>query len=189
MTIYPDDRPYKLGTYRVFVKRKNSIENLISQTQQVEQPFRICLQTNALESIRDISDEKQIASTVLRSKFFKFGVDQTKDIEDLKVLLQISKRKELQIYLHWEPFPSPEKFQYAFGDLPKEVLQDLLPTKRKEMFEKCESYIYDKERDTIIYTENFDHLNQNVFSPVNEDKIDGLKLAQHTSWTPTKDQL
>ena len=57
------------------------------------------------------------------------------------------------------------------------------------MFEKCESYIYDKAQDTIIYTENFDHLNQNVFSPVNEDKIDGLKLAQHTSWTPTKDQL
>ena len=57
MTIYPDDRPYKLGTYRVFVKRKNSNDNLISRTEEVG-PFRIWLQTNTLDSIRDIGDEK-----------------------------------------------------------------------------------------------------------------------------------
>ena len=54
------------------------------------------------------------------TKYFKYVIKDDSDLEDLMILLNISQRSKLQIYLHWTHYPSVEKDAHdiCLGDVP-----------------------------------------------------------------------
>ena len=65
--------------------------------------------------------------TVNDSLFFKYTIDEKTDLEDKLLLLNVSNREDLQIYINSHSYPSSKKneFEYALGDLPERVLKSM----------------------------------------------------------------
>ena len=66
--------------------------------------------------------------TVSDSVFFKYTIEDLSDLENLLLLLNVSNKTDLQIYMHGNRYPSAkhDEHLYAIGDLPKPLLQDML---------------------------------------------------------------
>ena len=58
------------------------------------------------------------------SAFFKYVIQNTKDLEKLFLLLNVSNRKRVQIYVHKKNYPSVEidEHEFAVGNIPDEIL-------------------------------------------------------------------
>ena len=59
--------------------------------------------------------------------FFKHAIEDTSDLEELLVLLNVSERKKLQVFLHTKPYPSAKTHEHelCLGDVPDELLANL----------------------------------------------------------------
>ena len=109
------------------------------------------------------------------------------ELENHLLLLNISNKSRLQVYLHIHPFPDEINHHYPLGDLPFNVLKELFKATRKmHIFEDSMPYVYDREQYTVRYRCDFGHLNPEAIYPDACDWIDGLKIAKVTTWTPEK---
>ena len=64
-------------------------------------------------------------ATVVDSLYFKYTIEDTSDLENMLLLLNVSKRKDLQIYMHSRSYPSDlfNEHEYALGDIPEHVIR------------------------------------------------------------------
>ena len=87
--------------------------------------------------------------------FFKYAIREKSDLEELLILVNLSERKRLAVYLHWTNYPSANKNEhdYCLGALPSEPLSKLLADPaRMELFTEEVPFEYDSETDKAIYT-------------------------------------
>lgn len=117
--------------------------------------------------------------------FFKYTLENIDEWETDLVLLNLSNRSKLQVYVGSSPFPDETKHEYPLGDVPRKVLKALFKNSLKmEIFEDSSPYVYDQESDQVVYRQDYDHLNPLAILPEAECWLDGLKIAQATTWTP-----
>ena len=67
-------------------------------------------------------------ATVMDSMFFKYVIEEnTSELEHLLLLLNLSKRKDLQVYIHHAAYPSIaiNEHDYSLGDLPDNILRSM----------------------------------------------------------------
>ena len=91
-------------------------------------------------------------ATVTDSLFFKYTIEDTTDLEHMLLLLRISKRKDLQIYISKNSYPSDlfREHDYALGDVPEHVLRAMYQNYYiKEMFHDANPFLFVPELQTI----------------------------------------
>ena len=108
------------------------------------------------------------------------------------ILIQLSKKTDLAVYIHWSKYPSPKAgcYEQMFGDLPDDKLDELLKSKyRKEYFIEAKNFKYDVSKDQIVYYPTFDHLKAD--DRLEEESLlkwDGKMLSEMTTWKPDCDK-
>ena len=111
-------------------------------------------------------------TTVADSIYFKYTIEDISDLEQMLLLLNISKRKDLQVYVHRAAYPSHvfNDHEYALGDIPEHALRAIYKNYyMKEMYHDANPFQYDRETDQVIYYPNFSHTNPDCFDPDNRD--------------------
>ena len=117
-------------------------------------------------------------------------------MEELLILLNISERKRLQVYLHWTNYPSAKKYGHdvCLGALPTEPLGQLLADReRMEPFIEEVPFVYDPEVDKAVYTGRVERKDK-LEHPAGQKyekmqlKVDAIKLASVTTWLPSQSQ-
>ena len=63
--------------------------------------------------------------------FFSYSLEELKDPEDYLLLLNVSNRTKLQVYVHFHSFPDQTSHYYPLGDVPESVLKALFANKKK----------------------------------------------------------
>ena len=77
--------------------------------------------------------------------FFTYSVESVEELENHLLLLNVSNRTKLQVYVHLHPFPDEKNHHYPLGDVPDYALKALFKASLKmEIFEDSSPYIYDK---------------------------------------------
>ena len=154
IVIYPDNPKFKTGLYRVAVEafrgpeeHKFGIQILVKEAKPV-----VLLENTA--------DPTPV--TVHDSAFFKYVLQDTSDLERMFLLLNITNRERLQVYIHKRNYPSelPDEHEFAVGDLPDHVLQRMFQMYyMKEMYQDANPFQYVKALDTVAYYSHFRHTN------------------------------
>lgn len=102
------------------------------------------------------------------------------------LLLNVSKKKDLQIYIHKASYPSDlhMEHEYALGDIPEHVLRAMFQNYyMREMYHDANPFHYVRELDQIVYYPHFRHTNPDLFVPDNKEKLDSHRVAKYTTWT------
>ena len=87
--------------------------------------------------------------------------------------------------MHSKAYPDETGYHYPLGDVPAKTLRAFFKESIKtEIFEDASPYIYDKEQDTVVFRQDFGHLNPKAIMPDAEDWVDALRIARATTWTP-----
>ena len=62
--------------------------------------------------------------TVTDKLFFKYFIEDVSDLDNILLLLNLSNKKDLQVYINLVEYPSIERNQHVFviGDIPKPIL-------------------------------------------------------------------
>ena len=103
-----------------------------------------------------------IETIVTDSLFFKYNIENTHDLENMLLLLNVSKKKDLQIYMHSRSYPSDHfnEHEYALGDIPEHVIRAMFKNYyMKEMYHDANPFHYVKSMDNILYYPHFNHTN------------------------------
>ena len=111
-----------------------------------------------------------IQTTVTDSLYFKYTIEDTSDLENMLLLLNVSNRKDLQIYIHSRSYPSDlfGEHEYALGDIPEHVIRAMFQNYyMKEMYHDANPFHYVKSLDNVLYYPHFNHTNQDLFNPDN----------------------
>ena len=109
------------------------------------------------------------------------------DLERKFFLLNVSKRKDISIYIHRKSYPSEaeDEHEYALGEIPEKVLQRMFKMHyMRELFQMANPYIYVKDLNHILYYPTFRYCNSELFLPENKEKLDSKIISQITTWTP-----
>ena len=120
MLVYPSDPKFSLGVWRVAVHAALYNGEI--------QRLGIKLTLKEAKPITELSNSQgPITSTVTDSVFFKYTIQDLSDLDNQLLLLNISKRKDLQIYIHRIEYPSDQfmDYEYALGDIPPHVMSNL----------------------------------------------------------------
>jgi len=102
------------------------------------------------------------------------------------LLLNVSNRKHLQIYVHKNSYPSDifTEHEYALGDVPEHVLRAMFQNYyMREMYHDANPFQYVRAFDQILYYPHFRHVNQDLFVPALREMLDSHRVARHTTWT------
>ena len=85
--------------------------------------------------------------------FFSFKIAHIADLENNLILLNVSNRCQLQIYLDRKTaFPDSENHFFSLGDVSETVLEKLFKSSLKmETFEESSPFVYDIEMDKVIH--------------------------------------
>ena len=70
-------------------------------------------------------------------RYFKYRIQDASDLEDLMILLNVSQKSKVQLFLHWTNYPSANKDEHdiCLGNAPTEALKMMLSSERKlDMF-------------------------------------------------------
>lgn len=97
-------------------------------------------------------DQGPTTATVTDSLFFKYVIQDTSDLENMLLLLNVSNRKHLQIYVHKNSYPSDifTEHEYALGDVPEHVLRAMFQNYyMREMYHDANPFQYVKAFDQI----------------------------------------
>ena len=98
MLVYPSDPKFSLGVWRVAVHAALYNGEI--------QRLGIKLTLKEAKPITELSNSQgPITSTVTDSVFFKYTIQDLSDLDNQLLLLNISKRKDLQIYIHRIEYP------------------------------------------------------------------------------------
>ena len=73
------------------------------------------------------NDGEPTTATVHDSVFFKYVIQDASDVERLFLLLNVSNRKRLSVYINRKNYPSQstEEHAYAVGDIPEDILKSV----------------------------------------------------------------
>ena len=115
--VYPDDQKFRCGVWRVVIHAFNNGE---------EQKLGVKVGIKEAKAIQSLNKEMPpFEATVNDSLFFKYTIEDTTDLENMLLLLNVSKRKDLQIYIHSRSYPSDlfREHEYALGDIPEHVIR------------------------------------------------------------------
>lgn len=66
----------------------------------------------------------RVRAKVQDSAFFKFEISDTSDLENHLLLLNVSRKNNLRVFIHKKSYPSQlfNEHEYALGDLPADIL-------------------------------------------------------------------
>ena len=64
--------------------------------------------------------------------FFTYSIAHIEDFERHLLLLNVSNRSKLQVYLHYYPFPDLTNHYYPLGDVPNQALHNFFNEKLNE---------------------------------------------------------
>lgn len=132
-------------------------------------------------------DMAPFEATVTDSLFFKYTIEDTSDLENMLLLLNVSKRKDLQIYIHSRCYPSDlfREHEYALGDIPEHVIRAMFQNYyMKEMYHDANPFHYVSSIDSVLYYPHFNHTNQDLFNPEHREMLDSARVAKYTTWSP-----
>ena len=76
------------------------------------------------------------------------------NLESHLILLQVSKKTDLAVYIGWENYPLSKKGGYdqMLGDLPDANLDELFTSRyRFGYFREAKNFLYDVDSDKIVY--------------------------------------
>lgn len=131
--------------------------------------------------------EEALPITVNKSAFFRYVLPDGIDYDDHFVLVQVTPKSKLAVYIHSQRYPGPEKghLDYMLGDLPAKNLKELLSsTYRLEYYKEAKTLVYNAGMDQVEYQQSYDHLSPERLLPENNAKVDGKLLRSLTTWTP-----
>ena len=101
------------------------------------------------------------------------------------MLLKISRKKNLIVYISDDEIPNESEYDIALGDLESSKLDDaFIRYKMKELLQAETPFEYDRDSDSILYHTNFDHCGKDAFSRENYEKFKGRNLSKLTTWKP-----
>ena len=111
IVVYPEDKNFRHGVWRVAIHAFSNGEH---------QKLGILLTFKEAKPIASLNLLAPLTATVSDSLFFKYQIQDTTDLENLLLLLNISNRKHLQVYIHKNSYPSQTvlEHEYAIGDIP-----------------------------------------------------------------------
>lgn len=76
--------------------------------------------------------------------YFTYNLEHVEELENHLLLLNVSNRTKLQVYVHVHPFPDSTYHHYPLGNVPKSALAVLFKQSLKmEIFEDSTPFIYD----------------------------------------------
>ena len=130
-----------------------------------------------------------LSVTVQDSVFFKYTIEDTSDLEQMLLLLNVSKKKDLQVYMHCKSYPSDlfNEHDYALGDIPEHVLRHMFQNYyMREMYHDATPFHYISSLDKVMYYPHFRHTNSDLFEPAHREMLDSVRVARFTTWTPEK---
>ena len=113
------------------------------------------------------------------SIFFKYSIQDTSDLENLLLLLNVSQRQNLQIYIHKNSYPSQDfsEHEYAVGDIPEHVLRAIFRNYyMREMYHDATPFHFVQALDRIVYYDHFGNTNADLFDPDNREKLDTVRI-------------
>ena len=127
----------------------------------------------------DDMEEPYQASIADTPLFFSYSLEHLGDsIQHQLLLLNVSTRTKLQIYVHFKPFPDKSSHYYPLGDLAHETLEALFDDPNKmEIFEDSTPFVYDKASDQVVYRRDFGHINPETMYPGAEQFVDASKIS------------
>ena len=91
-----------------------------------------------------------LEATVTDSLFFKYTIENKADLENMLLLLNVSKRNDLQVYIHKNSYPSDlfNEHDYALGDIPEHVLRAMYQNYyMREMYHDATPFHYVRAMD------------------------------------------
>ena len=101
------------------------------------------------------------------------------------LLLNVSKRNDLQVYIHKNSYPSDlfNEHDYALGDIPEHVLRAMYQNYyMREMYHDATPFHYVRAMDKVLYYPHFRHTNPDLFNPDNRELLDSTRVAKYTTW-------
>ena len=113
----PDNPKFKCGLWKVAIHAFNQSE---------VHNLGVKISVREAKPITMLNSEStSTTATVTDSMFFKYTIANTSDLENLLLLINVSNRKHLQVYIHKNSYPSEQfsEHEYALGDIPEHVLR------------------------------------------------------------------
>ncbi len=142
--VYPENKLFKLGLWKVAIHAFSNGEH---------HKLGIKLTIKEAKPITQLTKEMEpFQATVTDSIFFKYTISDTSDLENMLLLLNISKRKDLQVYIHKNSYPSEvfQEHEYALGDIPEHVLRAIFRNYyMREMYHDATPFIYVPQLDRV----------------------------------------
>ena len=181
VVVFPENDKFRCGIWRVAIHAFNNGE---------EQKLGIKLSIKEAKVITQLKKEMPpLNATVVDSLYFKYLIEDNSDLENMLLLLRVSKRKDLQIYIHKNSYPSDlfQEHDYALGDIPEHVIRAMYQNYyMKEMYHDANPFHYVPSLGQIMYYPHFRHQNQELFKPENRELLDSARVAKYSTWTPEK---
>ena len=80
-----------------------------------------------------------------------------------------------------------DDYGFVAGDLSKETLERIYQMiYMREMLSEANVFRYDPELDSVVYHDNFGHVNEGLIGPESSGKLDSDRLQRSTTWKPGK---
>ena len=126
-----------------------------------------------------------ISVTVQDSLFFKYMLKETANLENHVLLLQVSQKEDLQVFIGKTRYPSAElkDHTYAIGDVPQNVWKNCLRCGMIEIYQNPNIFDIDKDTGNVMYTASYKHCNPDLFKENQIDKFDSERVQKLSTWT------
>lgn len=145
----PGTDKFQTGKYRaVYMARPQS---------SPAKPITICAKLTAKDvppMVKLNGLQKALPIKVDKPAFFRYVLPDDIDYDDHFVLIQVTPRSQLAVYIHSQQYPGPVQGHYdqMLGDLPENRFNELLSSDyRLEYFKEAKTVIYKAETDCAEY--------------------------------------
>ena len=132
------------------------------------------------------SSREPTPAVVKDSVFFKYTIKQKEDLDRVFLLLNVSVKEGIQVYISSKEYPSEAKGEhvYAVGDVPSHVIAEY-PNMylMSQVFREAITFRYDDQSDQIVYCGTFEHTNPHLLDYESEDKLDTERLCKLTTYS------
>lgn len=122
---------------------------------------------------------------------FKYEIQDKTDLENLLILVNLSKKKHLEVYIGKNNYANSniEEHLLAVGNIPRQIIE--LSQQRVSMLELLQDltpFKYEAAEDKVKYLGSFRHLNPDLFKTEHQDKLDSERVAKYTTWRPNSEE-
>ena len=130
-------------------------------------------------------DGESMNCTVKEIEFFKFELNSKVDFEQVCLLIQLSQKTYLRMYVHWKFYPDKEDHLWVVGDLSDDIMMAMFKKiYMRELFCDANPFQYVPGTDQIAYYDTFKwSLTDEYLKPSSEEFFDGNRMLKYTCWT------